>query len=674
MSSPPPLPPRASSHLSPCPHAKSPLHISDISDPRISSTQSLAPSEAPLARRRLLLIYIHGFYGNDQSFRSFPAHVHALVKELLVDTHVIHSKIYPRYKTYKAIEVARDNFSAWLEPHEGHGTDVVLVGHSMGGLLAGEIILMPNKSPYKSQPFKHKILGTIALDSPFLGLHPGIVVSGIASLFQPSSNAEDQKQPQCRETRETLGSPPGSDSSSMERLPSIDSHIDLIDTEASPSPLEPSADPYFDPPYYNDTPFREQPLVKRLVNFAAKHKREGLLNAVGRHITSHLEFGGCLADYRGLHVRYNTLRALEDVDEIKAKAEGHPAGAYARVRFVNYYTLSPGRPKPAKAEEGEAQEAQVARGSSELQLTDLHIQDTPVFRSVELDSSDALENQAVDCIAFDGDAAPQTANVDHAQGSHNQPNEQLENPCNNALVPHANADDAHRISMQEIDANPLAEADTQEAQHQTAARTTTTTTTDDLDLSPIPNLSRKPTLPDTNAILDKDARKQAEKESRRLQKAYAQAVKDRAKAIQEREKLQEKRHRKASQEAEKQVKSAEKMRLRREREEARARVRKEKQASDCLSSERNAHQDDNGVAVAERAKKLKRFCALPSTRGGAADAAWVDVYMDGMDEVSAHCGLFLPGPHYDQLVGDVGSRVAAWVGEELSKRAVLQAG
>lgn len=38
--------------------------------------------------------------------------------------------------------MARDNFSKWLEPHEGDGTDVVLVGHSMGGLLAAEVILM----------------------------------------------------------------------------------------------------------------------------------------------------------------------------------------------------------------------------------------------------------------------------------------------------------------------------------------------------------------------------------------------------------------------------------------------------------------------------------------------------------------------------------------------------
>jgi len=115
-------------------------------DPRSSSTQSLAPSVkgdgSPETRRTLLVIYIHGFMGNDSSFRSFPAHVHSYLKNALAETHVLHSKIYPRYKTYRAIEVARDNFSKWLEPHESETTDVVLVGHSMGGLLAAEIVLI----------------------------------------------------------------------------------------------------------------------------------------------------------------------------------------------------------------------------------------------------------------------------------------------------------------------------------------------------------------------------------------------------------------------------------------------------------------------------------------------------------------------------------------------------
>ena len=114
-------------------------------DPRTSSTQSLVSSMDDGGReqkRTLLIVYIHGFMGNNTSFRSFPAHVHNFLKDLLAETHVIHTKIYPRYKTYKSIDVACDNFSSWLTPHESPTTDVVLVGHSMGGLLSAEVVLM----------------------------------------------------------------------------------------------------------------------------------------------------------------------------------------------------------------------------------------------------------------------------------------------------------------------------------------------------------------------------------------------------------------------------------------------------------------------------------------------------------------------------------------------------
>jgi pimeloyl-ACP methyl ester carboxylesterase len=128
-------------------------------DPRSSSTQSLAPSEGDDVgevggRRTLLMVYIHGFMGNDTSFKSFPAHIHNYLKEALADSHVIHSKIYPRYKTYKAIDVARDNFSSWLVPHESPTTDVILLGHSMGGLLAADIVLIvsPFSSPFVRSP------------------------------------------------------------------------------------------------------------------------------------------------------------------------------------------------------------------------------------------------------------------------------------------------------------------------------------------------------------------------------------------------------------------------------------------------------------------------------------------------------------------------------------------
>ena len=127
------------------PGGSSPYHQLDAHDPRSSSTQSLIeslPDVDHTDKRILLVIYIHGFVGNDQSFRSFPAHVHKYLKLSLSDTHAVHSKVYPRYKTYKSIDVARDNFSRWLEPHESDRTDIILVGHSMGGLLGGDVALM----------------------------------------------------------------------------------------------------------------------------------------------------------------------------------------------------------------------------------------------------------------------------------------------------------------------------------------------------------------------------------------------------------------------------------------------------------------------------------------------------------------------------------------------------
>ncbi len=123
---PPPLPPRVGTiHLTPYSQTPPPYSLSDedrqtteqpwfSEDPRSSSTHSLVPSEsAQVNKRTLLLIYIHGFLGNESSFQSFPAHVHNLLTITLSETHAVHTKIYPRYKSRKAIDFARDAFSDW---------------------------------------------------------------------------------------------------------------------------------------------------------------------------------------------------------------------------------------------------------------------------------------------------------------------------------------------------------------------------------------------------------------------------------------------------------------------------------------------------------------------------------------------------------------------------------
>lgn len=134
---PPPLPPRASIHhqqqqqQQPPPESIAPPTYDSIfasseqagndygdlaeNDPRSRSTESLVPtrSNEDTDRRKLLLVYIHGFMGDETSFQSFPAHVHHLLAALVAESHTVHTKVYPRYRSKKNIKFARDDFSRW---------------------------------------------------------------------------------------------------------------------------------------------------------------------------------------------------------------------------------------------------------------------------------------------------------------------------------------------------------------------------------------------------------------------------------------------------------------------------------------------------------------------------------------------------------------------------------
>jgi alpha-beta hydrolase superfamily lysophospholipase len=54
---------------------------------------------------------------------------------------------------------------------------VILLAHSMGGLLAADAAVMEKSSE------ANRIIGLVAFDVPYLGMHPHVVISGIASLF-----------------------------------------------------------------------------------------------------------------------------------------------------------------------------------------------------------------------------------------------------------------------------------------------------------------------------------------------------------------------------------------------------------------------------------------------------------------------------------------------------------
>ncbi|KAM5342486.1 hypothetical protein ACJ41O_013452 [Fusarium nematophilum] len=691
-------------------------------DPRSSSTQSLLPaspsetalysSSTPSAdhgrRRKLLVIFIHGFLGNDQSFRSFPAHVHALLTNLLADSHVIHSKIYPRYKTYRSVDVARDNFSEWLAPHESATTDVVLVGHSMGGILAADIILMPNPSPYGTYPFKHRILGHISLDCPFLGLHPGIVVSGISSLFKPAPT------PQQDPGQENANHDPYGTGTSTVASPSSSS-LNLTNSQSSipgSSPASPSSatstsishlpnDPFFNQPFFNDQALLERPFMRRMLHFASKYRSEGLVQAAAKHVFSYLEFGSCLADLAGLESRYCHLRALEDVDEFQPPGPGRdPRGPRTRVRFVNYYTLCTGRPKTPKSNTPKAETSspresldtadnEGGRSSLEPGSSLLHVdpdeqnhlrvsQESP-RPSIILDRHDTMGNLTSPQTLLDANSkhSPTEAGLDKASN---------DSPDNRDSI----TSDLNRLSMHSIDPTPV--EDPVPSTSLDPSNPPPRFSEDDIELPPLPDPPALPELPDLSIYTDKDDRKQAERESKRLQRAYEHAAKDHAKAVKEREKLLEKRRRRAQKEAEKALKDA----ARQEKESLKEAERQDKEAQkeqrrlekEAVEQE-NQHQlqeDQQRAAEAQvvaeardlsnntKPRKLRKFCNLPNDGGRVTDPTWVDIFMADVDEVGAHCGLFFPGAHYEKLVGDVGSRITGWVQEDLTKRAIQEMG
>jgi hypothetical protein len=89
----------------------------------------------------------------------------------------------------------------------------------------------------------------------------------------------------------------------------------------------------------------------------------------------------------------------------------------------------------------------------------------------------------------------------------------------------------------------------------------------------------------------------------------------------------------------------------------------------------NSHQQkaNNYEYTPAKPKKLKKFCMLPPKDiEGNKDPTWIRIFMENMDEVTAHTSLFFINETYERLVGDVGARIEDWVREADSMRLVRE--
>ncbi|PYH87062.1 hypothetical protein BO82DRAFT_2021 [Aspergillus uvarum CBS 121591] len=180
-------------------------------------------------KKTLLIVFIHGFKGGDDTFGDFPRHFCTVVSRALPAVRVT-TAVYPKYETRGDLRECVSTFREWLQntvidlevvnrtasPTVDPSVHVFLVGHSMGGIVAAEtLLLLASEQPLPPKPavnvstqpnapgsctdsdtsigtssfmFPH-IQGVLAFDTPFLGIAPGVVSYGAEGQFRNATTA-----------------------------------------------------------------------------------------------------------------------------------------------------------------------------------------------------------------------------------------------------------------------------------------------------------------------------------------------------------------------------------------------------------------------------------------------------------------------------------------------------
>ncbi|KAK1043126.1 hypothetical protein LTR74_018457 [Friedmanniomyces endolithicus] len=192
-------------------------------------------------KKTLLLVFVHGFKGSDNTFGHFPQDLASLLHNALPKVDV-QSVQYPRFETRGDLRECVAKFKEWLQnkvidlevengtpsPTVEPGVRVILCGHSMGGIVAAETLLsIAGDEPVQSPPAHAKeithttttdedqprgrsskpttpapaekaeprssappsqaettrlffpyIQAVLAFDTPFLGISPGVLAHG----------------------------------------------------------------------------------------------------------------------------------------------------------------------------------------------------------------------------------------------------------------------------------------------------------------------------------------------------------------------------------------------------------------------------------------------------------------------------------------------------------------
>ena len=510
----------------------------------------------------------------------------------------------------------------------------------MGGLIAADIAML----------FRHRIIGVINFDVPFLGMHPGIIKAGLGSIFKPWPLPEE---PKIEDQSASEGKKPS-----------------RIGTLFNPKP----SDPNFNPTFYNDVHIPVRKGWENTLHWFNKHSN-GMIDAGKELVKSHVEFGSAMADYRALKERYARIRALEEDDIRKRQTANPEIPAPARIRFVNYYTTSTGRPKKPKKPKSLSPSRPSSRGP---QRQDSNLSAVTSASQLKLDTDQSHPPLA-------------------------SPRISVEQQVGNEFVP---------VSPEA----PLsATSPTGESSFQSMASISESRP----GLPQIPPIPEAPPFVDLAQFSDRAQRRAAEHEHEQALDEYQKAVKARNKVIREREDMEEEMEKERDNQSRQDspITGKDKAHKREEFENldedfgamqlgvtspsqghsqqgsspygnyefSQSIIMAQKAPDDrgSFTTASNASQYTDSVyslgtvdtntppEPGEKPKKqrLKKFCVLPPKDAyGNKDPAWIQVFIEGVDEVAAHTTLFFMSGTYERLVGDVGARIEDWLDEAESLR------
>ncbi|ODM16843.1 hypothetical protein SI65_07808 [Aspergillus cristatus] len=183
--------------------------------------------------KTILIVLIHGFKGDDATFGEFPEHLRALVRRKLPAVNVV-TIVYPKYETRGDLRECVGKFREWLQdkvidlevanrtasPTVDPSVHVFLVGHSMGGIVAADtLLLLASERPLTPEEplddassqistnshdstvahcprlvepsdymFPH-VQGVVAFDTPYLGIAPGVVSYNAEGHYKTATSA-----------------------------------------------------------------------------------------------------------------------------------------------------------------------------------------------------------------------------------------------------------------------------------------------------------------------------------------------------------------------------------------------------------------------------------------------------------------------------------------------------